>query len=232
MKIQAKTYHILFVDDEQQFSTMTKEYLEAKGYEVTLKHSAYDALQSFKSTRYDLCIFDVKMPFKDGYSLAEDILSMDEHMPIIFLTGQSQKEDRIKGLTIGADDYIVKPFSLEELYLRIKVVLKRSTAHIQERTAVFRIGTYDFDSNLRTLTHQGASVKLSAIENHLLLLFCESNGRILTRDYALNRIWQDEDHLKGLSLNVYVSKLRSYLSADPNIEILNVHGEGYRMVSP
>jgi len=222
--------HILFVDDEQQFSAMTMEYLEAKGYKVTLKHSADDGLAVFKSNQFDCCIFDVKMPIKDGFSLAEDVRELDENIPIIFLTGQTQKEDRIKGLTIGADDYITKPFSMEELFLRIKVILKRTQIQEKKQPDQFKIGKYTFDANARELKIGEESNKLSAIEASLLQLFCENLNGIVQRDFALNRIWQDEDYLKGRSLNVYVSKLRSFLKEDKNIEILNVHGEGYRMV--
>ena len=222
--------HILFVDDEQQFSTMTAEYLEAKGFEVTLKHNADDGLSAFKTNHFDCCIFDVKMPMKDGFSLAEDVKALDENIPIIFLTGQNQKEDRIKGLTIGADDYITKPFSMEELFLRIKAILKRVTKQEKQLPDHFEIGKYTFDATARELKLEGKITKLSAIESKLLQLFCENKNSLLQRDFALNRIWQDEDHLKGRSLNVYVSKLRSFLKDDQNIEILNVHGEGYRMV--
>lgn len=222
--------HILFVDDEQQFSAMTKEYLEAKGFEVTLKHNADDGLSTFKRKTFQLCIFDVKMPIKDGFALAEEVRGLDEHIPIVFLTGQTQKADRIKGLTIGADDYITKPFSMEELFLRIKAILKRVTVQTSAKLDHFEIGNYTHDPISRELKIGITVTKLTAIESQLLTLFCEHKNKLLARDFALNRIWQDEDYLKGRSLNVYVSKLRSYLKGDENIEILNVHGEGYRMV--
>jgi DNA-binding response OmpR family regulator len=222
--------HILFVDDEQQFSAMTKEYLEAKGFRVTLKHSADEGLSSFKTNTFDLCIFDVRMPIKDGFSLAKEVKNLDENIPIIFLTGQTQKEDRIKGLIIGADDYITKPFSMEELFLRIKAILKRVTIQEKKTPEHFNIGKYHFNAISRELKLGSDIVKLSAIEAKLLEMFCENLNGLVQRDFALTRIWQDEDYLKGRSLNVYVSKLRSFLKEDENIEILNVHGEGYRMV--
>ncbi len=223
--------HILFVDDERQFSGMTKEYLEAKGFKVTLKHSADDGLASFKSKAFNLCIFDVKMPIKDGFSLAEEVTKLDENIPIVFLTGQTQREDRIKGLTLGADDYITKPFSMEELYLRVKAILKRVTIQEKKSPSHFHnLGKFTFDSIARELKSGDQITKLSAIESKLLGLFCEQKNGLLQRDFALNRIWNDEDYLKGRSLNVYVSKLRSFLKDDENIEILNVHGEGYRMI--
>lgn len=221
---------ILLVDDEKLFSAMTAEYLEGKGLNVVLKHSADEGLSAFKKGNFDCCIFDVKMPIKDGFSLAEDIRAISEVIPIIFLTGQSNKEDRIKGLTIGADDYVTKPFSMEELFLRIKAILKRVSVQSGKSTDKYKIGTYDFDPVTRELVWEDKLEKLSAIESKLLKLFCENKNGILQRDYALAQIWKDEDQLKGRSLNVYVSKLRSYLNKDVNIEILNVHGEGYRMV--
>jgi DNA-binding response OmpR family regulator len=222
--------HILFVDDEEQFSAMTCEYLESKGFDVSLMHSAEDGLKAFKSKKFDLCILDVRMPFKDGFSLAEELRLLDEHIPIVFLTGQIKKEDRIKGLKIGADDYITKPFSMEELFLRMKVILKRVNKQESKMQNHFGIGNYSFDSLTRELSFENTTVKLSAIEAKLLKLLCENINGLLSRDLALNRVWQDNDYLKGRSLNVYVSRLRSNLKEDKNIEILNVHGEGYRLI--
>ncbi len=221
---------ILFVDDERQFSTMTVEYLESKGFGVTLRHSADEGMAAFRLGRYDCCIFDIKMPIKSGFSLAEDVRCIDENIPIIFLTGLVKREDRIKGLTIGADDYVTKPFSMEELYLRIKAILKRVSVQKKNMPKQFEIGNYEFDPISRELSCRGEVVKLSAIEAKLLRLFCENKNGLLKRDFALAQIWQDEEHLKSRSLNVYVSRLRSLLKGDEGIELLNVHGEGYRMI--
>lgn len=221
---------LLFVDDERQFSAMTAEYLQSKGFDVTLKHSADDGMAAFRSGRFNCCIFDVRMPIKDGFSLAADIRALDENIPIVFLTGQADKEDRIKGLTIGADDYITKPFSMEELYLRIKAILKRAGMQEKKVPALFQLGAYTFDPVAQELVFAGETTKLSAIETKLLQLFCEKKNALLPRDYALAQIWQDEHQLKSHSMNVYVSKLRSLLEKDNRIEILNVHGEGYKMV--
>ena len=221
---------ILFVDDEKQFSAMIVEYLEVKGFDVALRHSADDGLLAFRAEQFDCCIFDVKMPFRDGFSLAEEVRAIDEKVPIIFLTGQAKKEDRIKGLTIGADDYITKPFSMEELYLRIRAILKRVLAPEKVVGTRFEIAGYVFDPIARELEWHGEVVKLSAIEAKLLHLFCEKKNGLVKRDFALAQIWQDDDQLKSRSLNVYVSKLRTLLKKDDRIEILNVHGEGYRMV--
>ncbi|MEO1259209.1 MAG: response regulator transcription factor [Bacteroidota bacterium] len=228
-----KQPQVLMVDDERQFSAMTQEYLEAKGFEVILKHSGDEGLAAFKKGEFDICILDVKMPMKDGFTLAAEIRELDDATPIIFLTGQTEKEDRIKGLTIGADDYVTKPFSVEELFLRIKNILKRSSGSqnkIKKQQAAFNIGKYHLNANTRELTMNDNTLKLTAIETKLLQMFCENEEGMVERNLALKRIWGDEDYLRGRSLNVYVSKLRQYLKEDKNIEIMNVHGVGYRMV--
>ncbi len=227
--MKESTAQILLVDDEMQFSAMVAEYLQEKGFSVILKHQALDALATFQTSHFDCCIFDVVMPFKDGFSLAEDIRKLDEFVPIIFLTGQSGKDDRIKGLSIGADDYVTKPFSMEELYLRIKAILKRVNVREIKSPKRFYIGKFDFDTISRELIMDGETIKLSAIESKLLQLFCEHKNEMVKRDFVLNQIWQDDDLLKSRSLNVYITKLRGYLKKDSNVEILNVHGEGYLM---
>lgn len=224
--------HILLVDDERQFSQMTTEYLEARGYQVRMAHSGDEGLKSFREDAFDLCILDVKMPMKDGFTLAGEIREINADVPIIFLTGQTDKEHRIKGLTIGGDDYITKPFSLEELVLRIENILKRIRIQMVTRakSQYFEIGRFHFNPNTRELKLEGEPVGLTGIEARLLRLFCESEDGMVSRDLALKRIWGDDDYLRGRSLNVYVSKLRNYLKQDPRIEILNVHGVGYKMV--
>ncbi|MEN0004419.1 MAG: response regulator transcription factor [Bacteroidota bacterium] len=221
---------ILFVDDDFQLSLITKEYLEAKDFEVQLIHNANDGLAIFKQNTFDLCLLDVKMPIRDGFSLASEIRTLDPAIPIIFLTGKTEVTDRIKGLRLGADDYVTKPFSMEELTLRMNAVLKRTLTPEDEDSKSLVIGDYDFNPISRELGRAGTIDKLSAIEAQLLQLLGENLNGLVKRDYALNKIWLDEDHLKGRSLNVYISKLRKYLKEDERIEILNVHGEGYRLV--
>jgi DNA-binding response OmpR family regulator len=225
---------ILYVDDERHVSTMVAEYLEAKNYAITLIHNGLDGLEVFKKNTFDLCLLDVKMPFKDGYSLAKDIRAFDEHIPFIFLTAQNQKEDKIKGLTLGADDYITKPFSMEELFLRIQNILKRTTTQKTTKriAAIFDIGQFSFDADSRTLKNNNQEIKLTAIESQLLRMFCESENGLINRELALKRIWNDDAMLHGRSLNVYVSKIRTYLKTDTQIEILNVHGVGYKLIIP
>ncbi len=224
-------HKILFVDDERHFSEMTQEYLMSKGLKVILEHSSEKALLTFKQSKFDLCILDIKMPFKDGFALAAEIREFNNHIPIIFLTGQIKKEDRIKGLSLGADDYITKPFSMEELYLRIKNIVKRTKIEQITRREVekYNIASYHFDPASRELSKDSKSIRLTAIESKLLKLFCENINEIVERDLALKRIWGDDDLLRGRSLNVYVSKLRTFLQEDERILFLNVHGYGYKM---
>ncbi|MCF0041502.1 response regulator transcription factor [Dyadobacter fanqingshengii] len=222
---------LLLIDDEVQYSELTKEYLEMKGCKVMLKHDGQAGLDAFKLHAFDLCVLDIKMPKKDGFTLAEEIKELNETTPIIFLTGQSLKEDKIKGLTLGADDYLTKPFSMEELYLRIRAILKR--VKVQEKAIVidqYQWGHSKFDLELRELTVAGKRIKLTSIESKLLKLFCENQNKVLTRDAAMMGIWGDEEHYRGYSLNVYVSKLRKFLKPDTSVEILNLHGEGYKLV--
>lgn len=224
---------ILLVDDDRTFVPLVGEYLEAKGLRVTLRHSGDEGLAAFRKSQSDLCVLDVKMPLKDGFRLAEEIRALAPDVPLIFLTGETAKEQRIRGLTLGADDYVTKPFSMEELYLRIMAIWRRTNQQTQRKAreqATFQIGHYHFNPATRELVLAAQTAKLSAIEARLLLLFCESENGIITRETALRKIWGDDDMLRGRSLNVYVSKLRQYLKDDPAIEILNVHGEGYQMV--
>jgi two-component system OmpR family response regulator len=224
---------ILLVDDDRTFVPLVGEYLESKGLRVALRHSGDEGLDAFRRGQFDLCVLDVKMPLKDGFRLAEEIRALAPGVPLIFLTGETAKEQRIRGLTIGADDYVTKPFSMEELFLRIMAIWRRVGQQAQRKrqeNPVFQVGAYQFNAASRELTLATQTTKLSAIEARLLQLFCESENGIITRETALRKIWGDDDMLRGRSLNVYVSKLRQYLKDDPAIEILNVHGEGYQLV--
>ena len=221
--------HLLLVDDEPELTGITKEYLEAKGFKVRMLHQAEAGLAAFRKEKFDVCVLDVKMPFKDGFSLAEDIRALDEKVPIIFLTGQSDQEHRIKGLLLGADDYVTKPFSMKELYLRLNIALKRSGFH-QAATQKHQIGKYNYDHTSRTLSLGDDKIRLSEMEGALLELFCNQPDGTVSRDLALTRIWDDETHIKSRSLNVYITKLRNRLKDDPGVEILNIHGTGYRLI--
>lgn len=224
---------ILLVDDDRTLAPLLAEFLETRGATVALAQSGDEGLALFRSRRFDLCILDVKMPMKDGFTLAAEIRQIDPRVPFIFLSGENQKESRIRGLQLGADDYVTKPFSMEEVWLRVGIVLRRGAAATAEKpSARFFIGKFEFDSVARTLTFENSknSTRLSATESRLLELFCQSADGVVERETALRRVWYDEDMFHSRSLNVYVSKLRQYLRDDPRIEILNIHGEGYRLL--
>lgn len=223
---------ILLVDDDRTFIPLVQEYLTAKAMDVVLCYNAFEGLEAFKSQHFDLCVLDVKMPMKDGFEMAAEIRELNALIPFIFLTAQTEKDDRIKGLNLGADDYVLKPFSMEELFLRIKAILRRVGIQRQvqlENPSSFRIGAFEFHPQSRELMLGEKMHKLTAIEAKLLELFLETETGLIQREQALKRVWGDEDSMRGRSLNVYVSKLRQILKADPNIEILNVHGSGYRL---
>ncbi len=223
---------VLLVDDDRAFSTLTQEYLEMKGLVTSLAHNADDGLRAFRKGSFDICVLDVKMPFKDGFELAAAIRQYDPSVPLIFLTGETEKESRIRGFHLGADDYVTKPFSMEELFLRIRAIMKRVAAQEarQQAASTYEIGAYRFQPHIRELALGEEVRRLTAIEAKLLHLFCEKDFGAIDREVALRSIWGDDDYLRGRSLNVYVSKLRTLPSRDPHIEILNVHGVGYRLV--
>lgn len=219
---------ILLVDDDKVLSSMTSEYLNSKGFDTDLCYDADSGFRQFSQGEYSLCILDVSMPFKDGFTLAEEIRAVNPGVPIIFLTGNTGKDDRIKGLSLGADDYVTKPFSMEELYLRVRNILRR-TERLTE-AAVFNLGIFHFNATIRELVISDEVQKLTEAESRLLKLFCTEPDGFVTRDVALQKVWNDSDHLKSRSLNVYINKLRKRLEADGRIEILNVYGSGYQLV--
>jgi two-component system OmpR family response regulator len=228
-----KAKRLLLVDDDRALSPLLKEYLEAKSFICDLFHNAFDAIEAFRQIKYDLCIFDIRMPFKNGYELATEVKTLDSSIPFLFLTGENDKADKIKGLELGADDYITKPFSMQELYLRVNVILRRMDKQLSfhSSTKNYSLGNYVFQPATREIRIGESSHKLSAIESKLLQMFCEAESGILLRDNALKVIWSDENNFRERSLNVYVSKLRKYLSQDPSLEILNIHGTGYQLIN-
>jgi two-component system, OmpR family, response regulator len=229
-------FTLLLVDDEQTLSELTREYLAGRGFKVHVCNEPEKATMMLETHQPDLCILDVKMPGIDGFSLAARILDLQPAMPFIFLTGLALRDDRIKGLSLGADDYISKPFSMEELYLRITAVLKRvySVSKHTRKQQAYSLGNHiHFDAERRELQAGHQVMRLTAMENKLLVMLCEArnnqSGGVLQRDAALKAIWGDNDIYKGRSMNVYITKLRGLLKADPSVEILNVHGEGYQL---
>jgi DNA-binding response OmpR family regulator len=217
---------ILLAEDEINLGNLLKEYLEIKGYGVMLVRNGEEAVEKAKTGEYDILILDVMMPKKDGFSAARDIRKNDDRTPIIFLTAKAQKEDKIEGFEAGADDYLTKPFSMEELLLRVKAVLKRLTPVKNKHT----IGRLSFDYEMQTLLANGQEFRLSTKEADLLHLLCNHQNNILLREEALMKVWGDDDYFTARSMDVYITKLRKYLKADPQVQIMNVHGKGYKLM--
>jgi two-component system, OmpR family, response regulator len=226
----AKT-KILLAEDDENLGLLLKEYLNAKGFETNLFANGELAFRDFVKNQYDICILDIMMPVKDGYTLAKEIRQIDEEIPIIFLTAKSMKEDVIEGFSIGADDYITKPFSMEELLFRIEAILKR-TSNAFKTAAVekFEIGKYVFDVKKQTLQLDDKVIRLTTKESELLKLLCTHQNKILDRNFALKTIWLDDNYFNARSMDVYITKLRKYLKEDDSVEILNVHGKGFKLV--
>lgn len=225
--------HILLVEDDQNFGDVLKSYLEMNDYDVTLATDGEAGLDTFKKGQFNLCIFDVMMPKKDGFTLAKEVKAIKPDTLIIFLTAKTLKEDVLEGFKLGADDYITKPFNSEELLYRVKAVLRRKgnqDASLEDQRE-FTIGDYHFDYALRILTYtkDGSSDKLSPKEAQLLRLFCFRMNDVLQRSEALTKIWNDDNYFTARSMDVFITKIRKYLSKDANIEIENIHGNGFRM---
>ncbi|MDX1478133.1 MAG: response regulator transcription factor [Saprospiraceae bacterium] len=219
---------ILYVEDDETLSYITKDHLELKGYEVVHFAKGKEALEAFKEHEFDLCILDVMLPEMDGFALAREIRKRDVQVPILFLTAKSLKEDRIEGLQLGADDYITKPFSMEELLLRIQVFLRRRNITDLSGEAIYTLGKFRFDYDNLTLTANGEDHTLTQREADLLKLFAEHPRRVLKRSDILLQIWGEDDYFLGRSLDVFVSRLRKYLKSDDKVTIENVHGVGFR----
>ena len=226
--------NILLVEDDPNLGTLLEEYLKLKGnYEVTLCTDGEEAIKTFHSQSFDLCILDVMMPKKDGFAVGREIRQANAGIPIIFATAKSMMEDKTEGFTLGGDDYITKPFRIEELLLRINALLKRSRVEANarpEEESVFQIGRYEFDYPSQVLRIDGNEQKMSGKEAELLRLLCLHANQLLAREEALLTIWNNDNYFTGRSMDVFLSKLRKYLRDDPNVEILNVHGKGYRLV--
>jgi DNA-binding response OmpR family regulator len=221
---------ILLVDDDQTLNFIIRDNLEQNGYLVTSTVDGEAAVKAFKSGKFSLCLLDVMLPRKDGFSVAKEIRGIDDHVPIIFLTARSMTEDRITGLTIGADDYITKPFSMEELILKIRIFLKRSLSipDTSPDQIYFKLGRFNFYFDSLILDDQGDRKTLTYKEAELLRFFCENPNKVLSRSDILKQVWGSDDYYLGRSLDVFISRLRKFLSSDDNIKILNLHGIGFR----
>ncbi|MEN8813169.1 MAG: response regulator transcription factor, partial [Candidatus Arcticimaribacter sp.] len=219
--------------DDPNFGSILKEYLMINGYEVTLAKNGIEGFEKFKKEDFDLCLLDVMMPYKDGFTLAKEIREKNETIPLIFLTAKTMKEDVLKGFKIGADDYLSKPFDSEVLLAKIKSILSRraAPAAVESDEMEFAIGDFNLNAKLRLLTYKETDpIKLSPKENQLLRLLALHVNDLMPREKALNKIWRDDNYFTSRSMDVYIAKLRKYLKEDSKVEILNIHGEGFRLV--
>jgi DNA-binding response OmpR family regulator len=223
---------ILLVEDDPNFGSIMKSYLEMNDYQVTLKTDGKQGLSAFRSQIFDLCILDVMMPEMDGFTLAREIKRTNSRIPFIFLTAKSLKTDMLEGFKTGADDYVTKPFDSEVLLYKIAAILKRknSSAEEDEKTE-FRIGKFQFHFLLRTLKSDHENFQLSPKEASLLKMLCTAKDGILLRKDALETIWGADNYFNGRSMDVFIAKLRKYLKSDPSIEIVNIHGNGFRLTN-
>ena len=223
---------ILLCEDDENLGMLLREYLQAKGYETELFADGEAGYRGFVRGRYDICVLDVMMPKKDGFTLAQEIKQADKDMPIVFLTAKTLKEDVFEGFKLGADDYITKPFSMEELTLRIEAILRRVQGKRRTENAIFKIGSYTYDPHKQTLQRGEEKTKLTTKESELLTLLYQHANDILQRDFALKTIWIDDNYFNARSMDVYITKLRKHLRDDEDVEILNVHGKGYKLIIP
>ena len=224
---------VLLAEDDKNLGSVLKAYLEAKGYSTTLCIDGKEALETYKRNDFDFCILDIMMPVMDGFTLAKEIRKMDTQIPILFLTAKSMQEDKIYGFELGADDYLTKPFSMEELLLLIKAIRRRATEAEKRKldTNFFTFGKYNFDHNRQMLTIGKKQQKLTSKEADLLKLLCQNMNSVLDRSVALNKIWYDDSYFNARSMDVYITKLRKYLKEDPDVELINVHGVGFKLVA-
>lgn len=230
-----KKHRILLAEDDPNLGQLLSEYIEVKGYAVELHPDGVLALEAFEKSEFDLCILDVMMPRKDGFTLARDIRKQNEVIPILFLTARNMIDDKIEGFSLGGDDYLTKPFSMEELLMRVKSLLRRSAilqGNPKAETSQFEFGDFRFDYATRQLTHAGKAKRLTTRESELLRLLCLHQNQILKREEALKKIWGDDSYFNARSMDVFITKLRKYLKADPRLEIMNVHGMGYKLITP
>jgi DNA-binding response OmpR family regulator len=225
-----KKIKILLVEDDPNLGSLLKDYLEAKGHQCILRTNGEDGYKSFINETFDFVILDVMMPIKDGFSLAKDIRGIDQKVPILFLTAKSLSEDKLKGFETGADDYMTKPFSMEELMARITAILRRSYDSLNKESSEFSIGDFSFDTKLQILKSDNQNQKLTTKESDLLKLLCKNENSVLERNHALKAVWGDDNYFNGRSMDVYIAKLRKYLKSDDRIQIINVHGKGFKLL--
>lgn len=227
-----ETIKILLCEDDENLGMLLREYLQAKGYSTVLCPDGEQGFKEFTKNKYDIAVLDVMMPKKDGFTLAQDIRQANADLPIIFLTAKTLKEDILEGFKIGADDYITKPFSMEELVFRVEAILRRVRGKKTKESTLYHIGKFVFDTQKQFLTIGDQQTKLTTKENELLALLCSHANEILQRDFALKTIWIDDNYFNARSMDVYITKLRKHLKDDDQIEIINIHGKGYKLIVP
>ena len=223
---------ILLCEDDENLGVLLKEYLMAKGLRVELQPDGEAGMSAFTKDKFDICVLDVMMPKKDGITLAKDIRNLNSDVPIIFLTAKSMKEDILEGFKAGADDYLSKPFSMEELLYRMEAIMRRVRGKKSKDATVYKLGQFTFDTKKQTLSLNGEDVKLTTKENELLSLLAANANSILERNYALKTIWIDDNYFNARSMDVYITKLRKHLRPDPTVGIINIHGKGYKLIVP
>lgn len=231
--MEGRKYKVLLCEDDTNLGMVLKNYLELNDYDVILERDGRLGLAAFQREKFDICLLDVMMPNMDGFTLAEEIRDVDPDIPLFFLSAKTMKEDIIAGYKLGADDYITKPFDSEVLLLKIKAILKRNEEENRINENIeFDLGEFHFNPKLRELSHNGVMQTLSPKENELLKMLAEHKNDLLPREQALKRIWGSDTYFNGRSMDVYIAKLRKYLKDDSNIEIVNIHGNGFRLVAP
>lgn len=230
--MEGKKTKILLCEDDQNLGMVLKNYLELNDYDVILERDGRLGLAAFQREKFDLCLLDIMMPNMDGFKLAEEIRDVDPEIPLFFLSAKTMKDDIIQGYKLGADDYITKPFDSEVLLLKIRAILKRNEeGNKEQENKEYNLGSYHFNPKLRELSHDGKMQTLSPKENELLKLLAEHLNDLLPREHALKKIWGSDTYFNGRSMDVYIAKLRKYLKDDSNIEIVNIHGNGFRLVA-
>ncbi|WP_340113349.1 response regulator transcription factor [Maribellus mangrovi] len=222
-----KKQHIFLLEDDLSFGAVLKSYLEINDFNVTWVDDGKLAMDKFRTGEYHICILDVMLPNVDGFTVGAEIRKINKEIPMVFLTAKSMKEDILKGYNLGADDYITKPFDTEVLLAKIQAIVKRQSVEAKTEDIIFEIGSYAFDSKLRSISRDGEKQKLSPKEADLLKLLCQNKNELLSRETALRKIWGDDGYFTARSMDVFITKLRKYLKEDPDIEIKNIHGSGF-----
>lgn len=223
----SKNQHIFLVEDDLSFGAVLKSYFELNDFTVTWVDDGKFAVDRFRTGKFEICILDVMLPNIDGFTIGTEIRKFDTEIPMVFLTAKTLKEDILKGYNVGADDYITKPFDTEVLLCKIRAIIKRQSTEPANNDLLFYVGSYLFDSKLRTIIRKNETQKLSPKESDLLKLLCQNKNQLLPRETALRKIWGDDGYFTARSMDVFITKLRKYLAADPNIEIKNIHGSGF-----